>query len=44
MLQHLLATIMAVDPNKDATYAVTLGSTFDDTPRQSFHALKCIHL
>jgi len=30
-----------IDPNKDATYQITLGSTFDDAPRQSFHALKC---
>jgi hypothetical protein len=31
-----------INPDKDATYQITLGSTFDDTPRQSFHGLKCI--
>jgi len=33
-------TLPPIDPNKDATYQITLGSTFDEAPRQSFHGLK----
>lgn len=33
-----------VDPNKDGTFEIRLGSTFEDAPRQTFHALKCILL
>jgi len=36
-----------IDPNREATYDIKLGSTFDDIPRRSLHALKCkgaIHL
>ena len=36
-------TLSPIDPNKDASYQITLGSTFDDTPRQSFHGLKCTY-
>ena len=34
-------TVQPVDPNKDGTYEIRLGSTFDDVPRQTLHALKC---
>jgi len=34
-------TVQPVDPNKDGTYEIRLGSTFDDVPRESLHALKC---
>jgi hypothetical protein len=34
-------TLHPIDPNKEATYQITLGSTFNQNPRQSLHALKC---
>jgi len=33
-------TIHPIDPNKEATYKITLGSTFDQNQTQSLHALK----
>lgn len=37
-------SISSIDPEKEATYQVLLGSTFTDVPKQNFHALKCISI
>jgi|SRR5271156_1695810 len=33
--------IPSIDPEKEATYQVLLGTTFTDIPKHNFHALKC---